>query len=317
MEEGFVIDGTLKPVRDKPLKAVDGFVDVGHYVDRSETDSPVHGLLMATHLAFQHHLPLQLSPDVVMISILQSFKIWLHQQNPNEDGAKVVLTVRNDALLGGSREEWAKTLAQFPKLIADRVDANLVDLCRCDFTTSTDDTRAAAYITLMDVASPWAAYEVYSFCGIPKLYLTGVKGDWVKIAARVALIQKLYPKAEWWTTRLATVVAQFVRLFDEAPDAAFWKSFYKYNSWSGGDTVTGHINAFFPYVRERESKAFVENTEQHPKFSAIPTMICTASIQWVTPRETVALTAKSDILRIKQHEGTGALEPVSDWVVSQ
>ena len=66
---------------------------------------------------------------------------------------------------------------------------------------------------------------------------------------------------EWWTKHLVPVCDEFVNASMGRPDARMWQSFVKLHSGSGGDTVTGWINALFPYVSSWRDKKPTERNK--------------------------------------------------------
>ena len=212
-----------------------------------------NALVAAIHLAFSHHLPLMLSPDVIWLTLAQGFA---NHVNENPEALRHRL-VKHDGkqtlaqeIASRSAEEWEKAVAGFSAQIRAATDPAIHDALVCDFTTTTPEAKTASEIALMDTYSPYFDYEVMEcICGIPSISLTGMVADWEKIRDRAEIFEAF--GLDWWLRRLRPILDQFVAAARGHADREFWRAMYKYqppDRLYARDKVTGWISCLFPYL---------------------------------------------------------------------
>jgi hypothetical protein len=223
---------------------------------------PRPGLVAAAELAFQHHLPLVLSPDHVWISIAQAFARHvslnaekLRRRLVDHEGALLLEVRRDDFHPDRKDNPWPEAIAAFSDEIA-RHSPRARKLVVCDFSTTTEAARTASEIVLMDVMKEFFRYQLGSLCGIPRITLEGTVDDWRSIRARADALGAF--ELEDWIKPLLRVLDEFVAAAEGRADREFWKSFYNLNDDSGGPFMTGWINVFYPYIGNTQANAFVD-----------------------------------------------------------
>lgn len=212
----------------------------------------MHGFVATLRAAFDHHLPLALSPDDVWLCIAQGFAAHV---NANAEALRdrfvrhpgtATITVRRDEFRKGAPDNpWPTVFAEFSDQIAAHIGRKR-DLVVADYSTTGPVERAASEVVLLDAMRSYFEYEFVSLCGIPAVTLLGTEEDWRRVRTRVENLAEF--DLGWWCKALLPVLDQFVAASRGRADAEFWQSFYKLNSASGGPYVTGWCNALFPYV---------------------------------------------------------------------
>ncbi|WP_224369578.1 DUF4419 domain-containing protein [Hyalangium versicolor] len=240
----------------------------------------VHPLADAAYRAFYDHRPLVLSPDAVWFCLVQGLAhhISLNAESLRErfvrhQGKEKLLVTRGDFVLG-QQNPWPEVFAAFSDQIAVRL-GKLRDLVVADFSTTGPTERASFEVALMDAFQPYFEYEMSIGCGIPSITLTGTPDDWRSVRRRASMLSEL--GLEWWTPSLLPVLDQIVRSVEGEPERAFWQSFFRHESSSGGNELTGWIQLLFPYliqiVRDEEpDDAYAEirtlSNEEEKRFRA-------------------------------------------------
>jgi hypothetical protein len=226
-----------------------------------ETDGPLvealslHGLVMAFHLAFTRHRPLVLSPDSVWLCVAQGLArhVELHAEELRSrlvaHAGKLALEVRHDALSAepSSVQEWASAVDGLTQAVRHHLGPR-ADLFGCDFSTTSRASRTASQIALLGAMQRYFEYRVASLCGIPEVTLEGTVGDWADLRRRARVLGEF--DLGWWSAALEPVLAKLEETAAGRPDLDFWRSAYKRESASGGEAVSGWVNALFPYLRE-------------------------------------------------------------------
>ena len=210
----------------------------------------VHPLVSAVHCAFAEHRPLVLSPDIIWLTICQGFG---HHVLNNPEALRPHIVdfegkqgIRIESECWGSLEDWRKIVSDFGDRLELAVKHELADVMRCDFSTSTMDTRVASQIVLMHTMQRYFAYEVVCICGIPRVTLRGTVDDWREIQSRVRALAQY--DLGWWTTPLSLIAQRFVETAEGRPMRRFWQSIYKPEEQYGDDVFHGWLGDLFPYL---------------------------------------------------------------------
>ncbi|HEY6389560.1 MAG TPA: DUF4419 domain-containing protein [Candidatus Acidoferrum sp.] len=248
--ENFEIRGgtsvLILPEQTSPSVAPEGFFTKQHGLDQHEFLNP---LIEAVHLAFSGHRPLALSPDCIWLTIVQGFAHHVNKYAEDLRGrivrheGKKVLCVRTDSLEPAA---WPQLVSQFSAQIRDNSDPVLCETLLCDFSTTTPNIRTANEVALMDAYQRYFQYIAMCICGIPTITLEGTPSDWQRIRDRIELLATF--GLEWWTSRLAPILDEFIATANGAPDLSFWQAIYKPQRAYATEMATGWIADLFPYL---------------------------------------------------------------------
>lgn len=223
---------------------------------RMATGSPMlHPLMQAIHLAFSQHRPLILSPDSIWLTIVQGFGHHVHENAEALRGRIVSHEGKKDLVVETrslDAEDWPLLTAQFSAAIRDNSNEVLYETLMCKFSTTTPNIQTAMEIALMDVYERYFNYIMMCVCGIPKITLEGTVADWRRMRERIEVLA-IYD-LEWWTSRLAPILDQFVATAEGHPDRKFWQAIYKPRQAYATELATGWITDLFPYLGDRPER---------------------------------------------------------------
>lgn len=213
--------------------------------------SEANSLMSAIHDSFAHHKRLILSPDIIWLNIVQQVAIHIGK-NPAKlqskfvsfKGKKEIIVVRND-FRRGEDNPWENVFDEFSLKIKDNIGEKNHDNLTCDFSTTDIISKAAFNVAMMDAMQSYFDYRVMTMCGIPEITLQGNKEDWELLVSKAKNLSQYDLK--WWIDKLIPVLQKFVDVFDDDIDPEYWRSFYKYHSMSGGDSIGGHCLNLFAY----------------------------------------------------------------------
>ena len=230
-------------------------------------------LIAAVHAAFAHHLPLELTPDVVFNTVLQGVSAHV-ATNPEAFRAVFVahqgrkrLAVRRDGLAPSNAAAPGKRAQAYAELWAEAVAgmrAELLDnlgtagtgsarrALETAFSTTTSVEATAHAAVFMDAVKHYFEYTFTTCCGIPWIDVAGTRDDWLALAAAVGpLLRDL--GLGGWDAELQPILGGIADAFTPAGSAAgFWDGIYKHNSPRGSGTVAtvdGWIAKLFLHVR--------------------------------------------------------------------
>ena len=253
--ENFEIRGTsvlILPEQPSPAVAPEDFFTKQHMLDHRYDPSEhefLNPLIEAVHLAFSGHRPLVLSPDCIWLTIVQGFAHHVNKYAEDLRGrivrheSKKDLCVRTDSLEPAA---WPQIVSQFSAQIRDNSDPVLYETLLCDFSTTTPNIRTANEVALMDAYQRYFRYIMVCICGIPTITLEGTPSDWQLIRDRIELFATF--GLEWWTSRLAPILDEFVATANGAPNLSFWQAIYKPQRAYVSEMATGWIADLFPYL---------------------------------------------------------------------
>ena len=217
----------------------------------SDENGP-HPVIEALNVAYDEHLAIRFSPDMIWLMIAHGVSLHL-QQNPG-DGPKHLSTSnkqhieieRNEFVLGSKDNDWAGVVAEFGDKIRELAGADFHDQFSQSFSTTTSIEATAMKVSLMEAGSLYFTYGMTTRCGIPSIELEGTVEDWQKIADLAPLVAQY--GMDWWVPFLTNVTNAFLEAAKGNADPYFWQSFFKVNNASGGPFIDGYVVQLFPYL---------------------------------------------------------------------
>lgn len=298
----------------------------------------LHPVVAAIHNAFQNHRPLVLSPDIIWLVIAQGFA---NHVNANVEAlrsqfvkhaGKVTITVRRDDFIKGSPENpWPEVFEEFTTQVREHIGTATHDLLLPTFSTTGPVERAAAQVVLLDAMQSYFAYGVFTMCGIPQIILEGTADDWQSVTERTQGLSRF--GLEWWTEPLVPILKEFELAVRGEANTRFWRSIYKFNSHSGGASVTGWITALFPYLKDCTGLATVMNPwlakggrelrrllglswrGSGPSLSVFPSGLARAPFEWNCLGTIHEMEFLGGFVGVRQDADTLRLRPEIGWAV--
>jgi hypothetical protein len=215
--------------------------------------SSTHNLLASINTAYDQHLPLTLSPDMLWLLIAQGLSTHitnnaeqLRSRFVNFEGKKELIVYEDDFRKCSPNNDWPHMFGEFSTQLAEYIGKKR-DLIVNSFSTTGAVERAASEIVLMEAMSKYFDYTCVTRCGIPEITLLGSISDWQDILVRVRNIAEF--DLSWWTAKLEPIAQEFVNAAQGNPNVTFWRNIYKKDGRSGGPFITGWITHLFPYLK--------------------------------------------------------------------
>lgn len=217
----------------------------------------IHPLAFAVHSAFSEHRPLVLTPDIIWLTIAQGFAHHLNNHAEKFRSNFVSHQGKEQLVISGnnlptSPAQWAEIVEQWTLHLRDRVGADVYQLIECNFSTTTQITRIASHVVMMDAFKQYFDYVVRCVCGIPEISLLGTVADWQRIYDRVVNLSEY--DLGWWTDRLLPICQEFINTAAGKPDLDFWQCIYKPKEVYASELMTGWLVDLFPYFRDSLTK---------------------------------------------------------------
>lgn len=216
-------------------------------------------LFQTIHQCFAEHYPLALSPDMLWFMIMHEIAttVRLHPDTYRElftEAAKgqTKLDVRDDTLVKGSEDnDWTLALGLIRTELDKLIPGHLSKWMLPKLSTMTPESEMACIVGLMDAASPFYDYHVYTKCGLPRIRMLGTVEDYEKIAKGAKTLAPLFREhlGPYFEALLPVLDKLVFETKSEFLDVGFWDSLYKFKSASGTDTFNGWITTFVNYVQ--------------------------------------------------------------------
>lgn len=126
----------------------------------------------------------------------------------------------------------------------------------------------------------------------------------------------------WWMDALLPALDVLVASARGAPDRGRWESFYKHRSVSGGEQVSGWVNALFPYIQGTGDRCdlrnpWIVNGVASVDSNAYPKGMLVAPFEWQFPEGSVGMEFGAGFVGVAQEGATGALRAVQGWWVTE
>ncbi|KXN74032.1 hypothetical protein CONCODRAFT_77045 [Conidiobolus coronatus NRRL 28638] len=303
--------------------------------------SSLNGLAEAAHIAYANHHGLTLSPDHILITILQGLSIHI-TQDPEKYRATVglkhtepntkeeIIIVRDEFQLGNPSNDWEGTFPEFLSEISKRVDNEVSPLLLGKFSTSSPRDVAVTALTIMDVYKSYFEYGVLTRCGMPEITLKGEKEDWTLLKNRVKQILDRFDDLGFWTDHLYPILDEFIAATNENKvNEEFWKSMYKVSGGSGGPFLSGWICGLYPYISayDYDSQKAVNMKNEHMDwkragrswggltFNSLPNGFTSTPFTWYYLGSKLKMSFVGGLLGVSLNSQTDHVSPAVGWAV--
>ena len=291
-------------------------------------------------LAYAYHRPFVISPDMIWLLICQGFANHVKENSEQlrskfvDFEGKKTLTVYEEPNVDITQEEtWVNMLPKFRLEMQKYLGKTLHNTVLNEFSTSTDISKIAFEVSLIDAMSPYFDYHDVELCGIPIITLEGTVEDWKKIKEKANELKK-YDLA-WWIDELNPILNEIISTAEGKENQEFWQNIYKYRLKKDRDCgenpelITGWVGKLFPYIKKSEHsdilikspfiKADLKNIAKEKQGYALwafPTSISCAKIKFFPlgklPKDMEFI---AGMIGISQNKETFALKPEINWAI--
>eukprot|EP01084_Bolivina_argentea_P148832 260121_1 len=246
-----------------------------------ENNSSISPFITGACKAFNEHYPFRISPNNILLLILQAIAIHVDQNAEKlrdkyvlHEGIKTLVVSRDSAdfVLKQQRRDndWNGVIREFVQKIDKNTQPDTVQLMEADFSDSTLVDVISNKICIMDICKNYFRYGVaFGGCGFPKITLSGTKADWVKLKDKVVKLLETKVTKQFgkiWGEALIPILDRFVNVYDGYIDCLFWNSMIKLGVTitelqdSDGSKYsqknyryTGWFNVFFPFITDNHA----------------------------------------------------------------
>ncbi len=273
----------------------------------------LHGFVLALHLAFAEDLEFKITPDDIWLLIIQGFAMHINHGGNAEKyrhlfvshkGKETIQISANNFQRDVTKNNWNKCFPEFEKEIAKKIGPKNVALAMNGFTTTTRASVMSMQVVLMDLVKQYLDYKVSTRCGIPKFHIQGNAEDWQSMIDGIQKYRDF--DLGHWVDHLESMLQRFKNVASGSKDEQAWfQSFYKFNSASGGDTINGHILGFFPYLKSRNEFKLQErfgDYERSFRTDSFPSGITEVPFIWEYLGENIPMQFRTFSIAVKDEE---------------
>lgn len=285
----------------------------------------MNGLLAATHIAFDEHRPLSLTPDSFWLTIANGLAKHINLNSENlrhnfvdHDGKKVIVVRRDNFIKGSPSNDWEGCFDEFSNKLETYIGKKR-DLIVSSFSTTGKVEKAASQVILMDAMQSYFDYKLSTLCGFPSITLEGTIEDWKNIKSRVICMNEF--GLWWWTDHLLPVIDKIIDSVDGDVDIEFWRSFLKVSGGSGGPHVSGWINTLFPYLDDNRKNYAIEYSKYlnrpfdgGPNPDDFPIGLSSVPFKWEYYDITYNMRFVGGIIGVSQSEDL-TVRPEAGWAI--
>ncbi len=216
-----------------------------------------NGLMAAFMLAYNRHLRLRLSPDVLWIAILQAVSAWVNGTPERAEKYRDVfvkhLGVMSLDVIVGFEVDWALVLHRLRDMAEANVTPGILAAFAPQFSITTSTFVTACAITAMHAVKEFFKYSMTTMCGIGEVVLEGNAADWVTLRARAVNLQLVLGKigdilAPWFARLDGTLAELEATAVGRPPRAEFWSYAYSHlepYGFGSEEQLTGWFLHFF------------------------------------------------------------------------
>lgn len=324
VKQGTLDTDYTKYMRSDDKQTIKGLVGNGVEASSLSESSfiyPTHNLVGSINTAYDHHLPLILSPDMLWLTISQGLSTHitnnaeqLRPQFVNFEGKKELIVEEDSFVKGSPDNNWPHMFGQFSSQLAGYIGKKR-DLIVNSFSTTGPVELAASEIVLMEAMSKYFDYTCRTMCGIPEITLLGTPQDWQDVLTRVRNISEF--DLSWWTSKLEPIVQEFVNASQGNANTSFWKNIYKKSGGSGGPFISGWITQLFPYLNDGQA-TFTRRNEFTDKgygytTDAFPVGMAKVPFKWEYYTQEFKMELAAGFTGFQLEEG--AVKPQIGWFV--
>ena len=231
----------------------------------------IDNILQGFYSAYENHLPIRLTPDIIWLLIVQGFAQHvnynaeeLRQKFVNFEGKKKLEIIINKyhSYKQMKSEDYEYLFENLTEKIKENVGEELINTIDFNFSTSNRITKVVGYASIMSALKKY--FEFIGFChacNYPYIILDGKLEDWENILKKTKKLSKY--DLEKWVKRLEIPLNEIIETKKGKINKEFWKKIlypdkidekieiatYKYKTIQV-DGINGWLLTFFPYFKD-------------------------------------------------------------------
>ena len=228
----------------------------------------INNILQGFYSAYENHLPIRLTPDIIWLLIVQGFSHHvnynskeLREKFVNFEGKKKleIIIPKYHSYKQMKSEDYAELFEKLTEKIKENVGEELINTIDFNFSTSNEITKVVGYASIMSSLKKFFEFRGFChMCNYPYIILEGKLEDWESILKKTKDLSKY--DLERWTSMLEIPLKEIIETKKGNINKQFWKNIlypdkidekieigdYKYKTIQV-DGINGWLLTFFPY----------------------------------------------------------------------
>ena len=231
----------------------------------------IDNILQGFYSAYENHLPIRLTPDIIWLLIVQGFAQHvnynaeeLRQKFVNFEGKKKLEIIINKyhSYKQMKSEDYEYLFENLTEKIKENVGEELINTIDFNFSTSNKITKVVGYASIMSALKKYFEFRCFChMCNYPYIILDGKLEDWENILKKTKKLSKY--DLEKWVKRLEIPLNEIIETKKGKINKEFWKKIlypdkidekieiaaYEYKTIQV-DGINGWLLTFFPYFKD-------------------------------------------------------------------
>ena len=195
-----------------------------------------HPVLETYYIAFLHHYPVVLSPDILWMLILEGFNHNVHAnskelRNKFVKGHTDKIVITQEANGEGninqiSQQRWGDIFKDFVEQTRKYIDGNVIHLFTPYFSTTTEDIEYACKLSTISIILPYIKFikklkdEPIGGCGFPYIKLQGTLQDYKQLKIKVESLKGYL--IDDWLNKIIIDIDKIIETKKGMIDKKFW-----------------------------------------------------------------------------------------------
>ena len=219
------------------------------------------GLVDVATIAYNQHHDLVWRPDDVWQAILTQFSLYVTKNSEalrdkfvDFKGKKELTIETIGTLYTVDFGDLAKRMVD-EQIIKNIKDPTIAEWILPKFTTTTENDRIVASVTMMSTLKDYFQYRMYFMCGLPSVTLLGSLDDWKLLRQRADRLLEFDNQSgvmKKWHKLLTGVLDEFIKTKSGMSNNKFWQKICDFSSGSGTPSTSGWISVFAVFNKDGE-----------------------------------------------------------------
>ena len=218
------------------------------------------GLVGVATIAYNKHHDLVWRPDDVWQAILTQFSLYvtynseeLRDRFVDFEGKRQLKIKAFGTLFTVDFGKLARRMVD-EQIVKNIKDPSIADWLIPKFTTTTENDRIVASISMMATLQSYFEYKFCLTCGLPSITLLGTVDDWKLLRSKVDRLLEFDTKdglMKKWLELLTVVLDEFVETKCGVDNMEFWDRICHYEGGGSGPTyLSGWITTFAVFDKD-------------------------------------------------------------------
>ena len=218
------------------------------------------GLVDVATRAYNKHHDLVWRPDDVWQAILTQFSLYVTQNSEKLRDRFVDFKGKRQLVINALGTLFTVDFGKLArKMVDEQIVKNIKDPSIADwlipkFSTTTENDRIVASISIMATLQSYFEYKFCLMCGLPSITLLGTIDDWKLLRSKVDRLLEFDTKdglMKKWLELLTVVLDEFVETKSGVDNMEFWDRICHYEGGGSGPTyLSGWITTFAVFNKD-------------------------------------------------------------------